>query len=70
MESVEKHIEHDKKILDDPTTSAQARRHVEEELDALERWVENHPNDHHDPTGLELYCNDHPDASECRIYED
>lgn len=70
MESVEKHIEHDKKILDDPLTSAQARRHVEDELDALNRWVENHPNDHHDPTGLELYCNDHPDASECRIYED
>lgn len=70
MESVEKHIEQDRKILDDPTVSAQARRHVEDELDSLERWVENHPNDHHDPTGLELYCNDNPSALECRVYDD
>lgn len=70
MESVEKHIEHDRKVLDDPMVSAQARRHTEEELESLERWVENHPNDHHDPTGLELYCNDNPDALECRVYED
>ena len=70
MESVEKHIEQDKKILDDPTVSAQARRHVEDELDALERWVETHPNDEHDPTPLELYCNDNPDALECRMYDD
>jgi len=70
MESVERHIEQDKKILDDPTVSAQARRHVEDELDALERWIETHPNDNHDPTGLELYCNDNPDALECRMYDD
>jgi hypothetical protein len=70
MESVEKHIEQDKKILDDPTVSSQARRHVEDELDALERWVKNHPNDEHDPTALELYCNDNPDALECRMYDD
>ena len=50
--------------------SSQARRHTEEELAALERWVENHPEDHRDPTGLELYCNDNPDALECRVYED
>lgn len=70
MESVEKHIEHDKKVLDDPLTSPQARRHTEEELEALERWVESHPNDPHDPTGLELYCNDNPEALECRVYDD
>ena len=70
MESVEKHIEHDKKLLDDPLVSAQARRHTEEELGALERWVANHPEDHRDPTGLELYCNDNPDALKCRVYED
>lgn len=69
MDSVEQHIEYDKKILDDPMMSSQARRHTEEELRALERWVENHPRDHHDPTGLELFCNDNPDALECRIYE-
>lgn len=70
MESVEQHIEYDKKILDDPTVSSQARRHVEDELESLKKWVENHPEDHHDPTSLELYCDANPNALECRIYED
>jgi hypothetical protein len=70
MESVEKHIEHDKKLLDDPMISAQSRRHTQEELQALERWVDKHPEDHHDPSSLELYCNDNPDALECRVYDD
>ena len=42
MDSVEKHIEVDKKILEDPTTSPQQRRHIEEELHELEVYVENH----------------------------
>jgi hypothetical protein len=70
MENVNQHIQHDKKLLDDPTTSPQARRHTDEELQSLERWVQNHPEDDHDPSGLELYCNDNPGALECRIYED
>lgn len=70
MESIEKHIEYDKKLLDDPMISAQSRRHAEEELGALERWANTHPEDHHDPTSFELYCNDNPNALECRIYED
>jgi hypothetical protein len=69
MENIQKHIEHDKKILDDPMASSQARRHVEEELEALERYRENHPEDDHDPTGLELFCNDNPNALECRMYD-
>ena len=69
MDSVEKHIQYDKKILDDPLTSPQARRHTEEELIALEKWVENHPEDHHNPSSLELFCDNNPDAAECRIYE-
>lgn len=69
MESIQDHIKKDQKILDDPMISSQSRRHTQEELEALERWVENHPNDDHDPTPLELFCNDHPDALECRMYE-
>jgi hypothetical protein len=69
MENIHKHIENDKKILDDPMVSSQSRRHVEEELEALERYQVNHPQDEHDPTPLELFCNDNPSASECRIYE-
>ena len=70
MENIDKHIQKDKEILDDPQTSPQARRHTEEELEALEAYKINHPEDTHDPTPLELYCDANPDAPECRIYED
>jgi len=75
MDSIEQHIQKDKEILQDPTTSPQQRRHIEGELHDLEEYVEKHKEeieagDHHDPTPLELYCDTHPDADECRIYED
>lgn len=70
MDNINQHIEADKKILDDPQTSPQARRHTEEELAALEAYHVNHPEDSHDPTPLELYCDTHPDALECRVYDD
>lgn len=70
MDNIDQHIQKDKKILDDPQTSPQARRHTEEELEALESYKQNHPEDTHDPSPLELYCDAHPDAPECRIYED
>lgn len=68
--TIDQHIEKDKKILDDPMISAQARRHTEEELESLESYKEHHPEDDHDPTPFELYCDQNPDALECRIYED
>lgn len=70
MENIDKHIEHDRKLLDDPQTSPQSRRHTEQELAALEAYKANHPEEDHDPTPLELYCDAHPDAPECRVYED
>jgi hypothetical protein len=69
MENIQKHIEHDRKIVDDAMASSQSRRHAEEELEALERYRASHPEDEHDPSPLELYCNDNPSADECRIYE-
>nr|BAR36446.1 CP12 [uncultured Mediterranean phage uvMED] len=74
MENVETHIKIDKDILDNPQTSPQQRRHVEEELHDLEAWVENHKEDieagdHHDPSPLELYCDQQPGAPECKIYD-
>jgi hypothetical protein len=69
MESIDKHIEYDRKILDDPQISPQARRHTEEELVALEIYKERHPDEDHDPTALELYCDANPDAAECRKYD-
>lgn len=70
MENIDQHIERDEDILSDPTISPQARRHTEEELEALKIYKEHHPNDSHDPTALELYCDMNPEAPECRIYED
>lgn len=70
MDTIEDHIEKDRKILDDPQVSSQSRRHVEDELRQLENYKKNHPEDHHDPTPLELYCDANPDALECRVYDD
>jgi hypothetical protein len=70
MDNINQHIEEDKKILEDPTVSPQMRRHTTEELAALESYKAHHPEDDHDPSALELYCDSHPDALECRIYED
>ena len=75
MDSIEQHIAQDKKILEDPTTSPQQRRHIEGELHELEVYVENHKDeieagDHHDPNALELFCDQHPDEPECLIYDD
>ena len=70
MDTIDQHIQKDREILDNAQTSPQARRHTEEELAALEAYKVNHPGEDHDPTSLELYCDTHPDAAECKIYDD
>ena len=75
MESIEKHIEKDKKIAEDPLASPAARRHAKEELHDLEEYAEHHKEeiaagDHHDPNALELFCDMHPDEPECLVYDD
>jgi hypothetical protein len=69
MDSIDKHIEYDINILDNPTTSPQQRRHTEQELESLTQYKKTHPNDSKDPSPLELYCNENPHADECRIYD-
>ena len=70
MENIEQHIEADKQELSDPQISAQRRRHIEDELEQLEADHEKHPEDTHDPTPLEMYCDANPSAPECLVYED
>lgn len=70
MENIEAHIEADKEELANPQLSPQRRRHIEEELEELEAYAARHPDDHHDPTPLELYCDANPSALECKVYED
>ena len=69
MSTIDDHIKQDKNILDDSLSSPQARRHAEVELESLERYRNRHPEDYHDPTPFELYCDENPEALECRIYE-
>jgi|TARA_B100001094_G_scaffold93813_1_gene89661 hypothetical protein len=75
MKSIEDHIKKDKDILDDPLVNPAARRHAEVELHELEDYVEHHKSDieagdHHDPTSLELYCDQNPSEPECLVYDD
>lgn len=68
--SLQQHINDDRDELDNPSISGQRRRHIEDELNALEKYQANHPDDDHDPTSLELYCDLNPHEPECKIYED
>lgn len=69
MDSIEKHISVDQDILQDPLISNQQRRHIESELADLKLYKEHNPEDHHDPTSMELYCDANPSAEECLIYD-
>ena len=67
--SLQQHINDDRDELDNSNISAQRRRHIESELHSLEKYQANHPDTDHDPTALELFCDENPEAEECRIYE-
>jgi uncharacterized protein YlxP (DUF503 family) len=69
MTNINDHIQRDRDELSDPMISSQRRRHVEEELDSLEKYHANHPEDEHDPSSLELFCDQNPNASECKVYD-
>ena len=68
--TLQQHINDDRDELDNPQLNSQRRRHLEGELDSLEKYQVNHPDTNHDPTPFELYCDENPDALECRVYED
>ena len=70
MKNIDQHIRKDEDLLNDPMISPQSRRHTEEELEALKAYKEHHPEDSHDPTSLELFCDSNPGASECLVYDD
>jgi hypothetical protein len=68
--TLQQHINDDRDELDNPQLNSQRRRHLEDELDLLEKYQVNHPDTNHDPTPFELFCDENPDALECRVYED
>lgn len=67
--SFQQHINNVRDELDNLNINGQSRRHLENELDSLKKYQANHPDTDYNPTPLELYCDGHPDALECRIYE-
>ena len=67
--TIQQHINDDLSEINNPNISSQRRRHLEDEVESLEKYQANHPEDNHDPTPLELYCDLHPDALQCRTYE-
>lgn len=69
MTTIKEHIKRDKDELNNPMISSQRRRHIEDELDSLEKYYNNHPEDDHDPNTLELFCDSNPNAPECRVYD-
>lgn len=72
MKSIQEHIEKDIAELYDALANGnkQRARHISDELEQLENYKKNHPDESHDPTPLELYCELNPESDECRIYED
>ena len=67
--TLQQHIDDDLDELDNPNISSQRRRHIENELQSLQKYQRNHPNETCDPSHLDLYCDDNPNALECRIYD-
>lgn len=67
--TLKQHIEDDYNELDNSLISSQRRRHIQDELNLLEKYQSNHPEDDYDPTPLELFCDENPEAPECRIYD-
>lgn len=44
-------------------------RFLKNHLDNLYKYQRSHPDKLETPNSLELFCDDNPDAPECRIYE-
>lgn len=72
MDSIEKHISRDRFEIEAARKNGNSAKeaHYSDELSQLEKYQKNHPDDHHDPTALELHCDLNPDAPECRVYDD
>lgn len=68
MTNITEQIAAIKSELETPDLNPQRRRHIVHELASLERYKQNHPEAEVAPTSLQLYCDEHPDALECRIY--
>lgn len=67
--NIDQHIDRNRDELVDCNVNSQRRRFLESELESLIKYKEAHPTKTEDPSPLDLFCNENPDAPECRIYE-
>lgn len=72
MNTIDEHIQKDKSEIEAARAAGDAGkvRHLEGELKGLEEYKAHHPEDNHDPSPLEVYCDMNPEAPECRVYDD
>jgi hypothetical protein len=72
MKSIDEHIQKDRSEIEAARAAGNDGkvRHLEEELKGLEAFKQHHPEDKHDPSPLEVYCDMNPEAPECRVYDD
>jgi len=68
-QNIDQHINKNQDELMDSNINSQRRRYLESELESLIKYKGDHPEETKDPTALDLFCNENPDAPECRIYE-
>lgn len=68
MPTIDDHIQSNQDLLK-TNLSPQSRLHYENELKQLKNYRNNHSEDTHDPSSLELYCEENPDSLECRIHD-
>ena len=70
MKSIDEHIQKDQTDLEvAKAESNQAKaRHIADELQSLKEYKDHHPEDSHDPTSLELYCEANPEAKTLLTY--
>ena len=72
MNSIDEHIQKDQSEIEAAKAAGDLGklRHLEEELQGLKEFKDHHPEDSHDPTPLEVFCDLNPSAPECRVYDD
>lgn len=57
------------KELDLHLCSRQRRKYLETELERLLAYQQAHPTEEKAPNQFQLYCFEHPEALECRIFD-
>ena len=72
MKTIDDHILEDLTELEAAKAAGDAAKlgHLTDELKSLEEYKAHHPEDNHDPSPLEVYCDLNPEAPECRVYDD